>query len=112
MLVTPDSVYGAAWSTTATVVDQVAVVVREPADWRPPAREGETVRALESDGDTTLVHHHEAFFNGSLILAAEQDKLREERRYRQLLGRTTVSWINNCSTPETLVGNFIRAIMK
>jgi len=112
MLVTPDSVYGAAWSTAATVVDQVAVVVREPADWRPPAREGETVRALESDGDTTLVHHHEAFFNGSLILAAEQDKLREERRYRQLLGRTTVSWINNCSTPETLVGNFIRAIMK
>jgi hypothetical protein len=112
MLVSPESVYGPAWSTAATVVDQVAVVVREPPDWRPPAREGETARALESKGDTTLIHHHEAFFNGSLILVTEQDKLREERRYRQLLGRTTVSWINNCSTPEALVENFIRAIMK
>ena len=112
MLVSPESVYGPAWSTAATVVDQVAVVVREPADWRPPGRDGETVRALESEGDTTLIHHHEAFFNGSLILAAEQDKLREERRYRRLLGRATVSWINNCSTPEALVDNFIRAIMK
>jgi hypothetical protein len=102
MLVSPESVYGPAWSTAATVVDQVAVVVREPPDWRPPARVG----------DTTLIHHHEAFFNGSLILVTEQDKLREERRYRQLLGRTTVSWINNCSTPEALVENFIRAIMK
>ena len=112
MLVSPGSVYGTAWSTSATVVEHVAVVVREPADWRPPVREGETARALESEGDTTLIHHHEAFFNGSLILAAEQDKLREERRYRQLLGRTTVSWINNCGTPEALVDNFIRAIMK
>jgi hypothetical protein len=90
----------------------VAVVVREPADWRPPGREGETVRALESDGDTALIHHHEAFFNGSLILATEQDKVREERRYRRLLSRVTVSWINNCGTPEALVDNFIRAIMK
>jgi GTPase SAR1 family protein len=112
MLVSPDSVYGPAWSTRATVVDQVAVVVREPADWRPPARDGETARALESDGDTTLIHHHEAFFNGSLILAAGQDKEREERRYRHLLARTTVSWINNCSTQEALVDNFIGAIMK
>jgi hypothetical protein len=112
MLVSPDSVYGPAWSTSATVVDQVAVVVREPADWRPPALDGETVRALESEGDTTLIHHHEAFFNGSLILAAEHDKVREERRYRRLLARATVSWINNCGTPEALVDNFIRAIMK
>jgi hypothetical protein len=112
MLVSPQSVYGPAWSTAATVVDQVAVLVREPADWRPPAREGETVRALESEGGTALIHHHEAFFNGSLILAAEQDKVREERRYRRLLGRATVSWINNCGTPEALVDNFIRAIMK
>jgi len=112
MLVAPESVYGLAWSTKATVVDQVAVVVREPAEWLPPGREAETVRALESDGDATLIHHHEAFFNGSLILTTEQDKLREERRYRQLLNRTTVSWINNCSTPEALVDNFICAIMK
>jgi CobW/HypB/UreG, nucleotide-binding domain len=112
MLVSPESVYGPAWSTAATVVDQVAVVVREPAGWRPPGREGETVRALESEGDAALIHHHEAFFNGSLILAAEQDRSREERRYWQLLGRAAVSWINNCSTPEALVDNFIRAITK
>jgi len=112
ILVSPESVYGPAWSSAATVVDQVAVVVRESADWRLPACEGETVRALESEGETALIHHHEAFFNGSLILAAEQDKLREERRYRHLLARATVSWINNCGTPEDLVDNFICAIMK
>ncbi len=112
MLVSPESVYGPAWSTAATVIDHVAVVVREPADWLPPGREGEVVRALESEGDAGLVHHHEAFFNGSLILTTEEDKLREERRYRQLLDRTTVSWINNCSTPEALVGTFIAAVMK
>ena len=112
MLVMPQSVYGPAWSTAATVIDQVAVVVREPPTWLPPGREDETVRALESEGDAGLAHHHEAFFNGSLILTAEQDKLREERRYRQLLGRATVSWINNCSTPEALVENFISAVMK
>jgi hypothetical protein len=39
-------------------------------------------------------------------------KLREERRYRRLLDRTTVSWNNNCGTPETLVDNFISAVMK
>ena len=112
MLVAPESVYGSAWSTAATVVDHVAVVVREPADWLPPGREGETVRALESEDDATLSHHHEAFFNGSLILTTEHDKLREERRYRRLLDRTTASWINNCGTSEALVDNFICAIMK
>lgn len=112
MLVSPESVYGAAWSTSTTVVEHVAVVVREPADWLPPGREGAVVRALESEGEVGLVHRHEAFFNGSLILTTEDDKLREERRYRQLLGRTTVSWINNCSTPEALVGKFVSAVMK
>ncbi len=112
MLVSPESVYGTAWSTSATVVEHVAVVVREPAGWLPPGREGEAVRALESEGEAGLIHHHEAFFNGSLILATEDDKLREERHYRQLLGRATVSWINNCSTPQALVGNFISEIMK
>jgi hypothetical protein len=111
MLVAPESVNGTAWSTAATVVDQVAVVVREPAHWLPPGREGETVRALESEDDANLIHH-EAFFNGSLILTTEHDWLREERRYRRLLDRTTVSWINNCSTSEALVDNFICAIMK
>ncbi len=112
MLVSPESVYGTAWSTSATVVEHVAVVVREPADWLPPGREGEAIRALESEGEPGLVHHHEAFFNGSLILTTEDDKLREERHYKQLLSRTTVSWINNCSTPEALVGNFISSVIK
>jgi CobW/HypB/UreG, nucleotide-binding domain len=112
MLVSPESVYGTAWSTSATVVEHVAVVVREPAGWLPPSREGAAVRALRSEGEVGLIHHHEAFFNGSLILTTEDDKWREERRYKQLIGRTTVSWINNCSTPEALVGNFISAVMK
>ena len=112
MLVSPGTVYGSAWSTAATVVDHVAVVVREPADWVPPGWKGETVRALESEGDAGLARHNEAFFNGSLILTTEEDKLREARRYRQLLDRATVSWINNCSTPEALVGQFIYAVMK
>jgi hypothetical protein len=111
MLVSPEGVYGTAWSTSATMAEHVAVVVREPAAWLPPSRGGAAVRALESEGEVGLAHHHEAFFNGSLILTTEDDKLREERRYRQLLGRTTVSWINNCSTPAALVGNFIAAVM-
>jgi CobW/HypB/UreG, nucleotide-binding domain len=112
MLVAPDSVYGTAWSTSATVVEHVAVVVREPRDWSPPGREGEAVRALKSEDDTGLVHHHEAFYNGSLILTTDRDKLREERRYGQLLDRTPVSWINNCGTREALVDNFTSAVMK
>jgi len=111
MLVSPESVYGTAWSTSATAVEHVAVVVREPADWLPPGRRGAAVTALESEGEVGLVHHHEAFFNGSLILTTDDDKFREERRYRQLLSHTAVSWINNCSTPEALVGNFISAVM-
>ena len=110
MLVSPESVYGAAWNTAATVVDHVAIVVREPVNWRPPGQAGEAVSALENEGDAGLVHHHEAFFNGSLILTTEKDKLREERRYRQLLDRTMVSWVNNCSTPDALVRNFISAV--
>jgi hypothetical protein len=110
MLVSPETVYGTAWSTSETVVDHVAVVVREPADWLPPVRDSEAV--LRSRGEVGLVHHHEAFFNGSLILATEDDKLREQRRYRQLLDRTAVSWINNCGTPDALVGNFVSAVMK
>jgi len=112
MLVSPESVYGTAWSTSATVVEHVAVVVREPADWLPPGRAGETVKALENEEDAGLARHHEAFFNGSLIRTTEEYKLREERRYRQLLDRATVSWINNSSTPEALVSAFISAVMK
>ena len=112
MLVSPGSVYGTAWSSSATAVEHVAVVVRESADWLPPGREGEAVAVLESEGRAGLDHHHEAFFNGSLILTTEQDKLREERRYRQLFDRIAVSWINNCGTPEALVSNFMSAITR
>jgi hypothetical protein len=111
VLVSPESVYGTAWSTSAMVVEHVAVVVREPAGWLPPGREGEAVRALGSEGEVGLLHHHEAFFNGSLILTTEDDRLREERHYRQLLDRTAVSWINNCGTAGDLVRNFISAVM-
>lgn len=112
MLVAPESVYGTAWSTSATVVEHVAVVVREPADWLPPGREGEAVKAIESGEDAGLIRHHEAFFNGSLILTTEEYKFREEKRYRQLLDRAAVSWINNNSTPEALVSGFTSAVMK
>lgn len=111
MLVSPRSVYGSAWSTSAAAVQQVAVVVREPAGWVPPGRGGEAVRALGAEDGTGLVHHHEAFYNGSLILAADGDKAREERRYRQLLDRMPVSWINNCGTREALVSSFMSAVM-
>ena len=112
MLVSPESVYGTAWSTSARVVEHVAVVVREPPGWLPPGRSGDAVRALESEGYVGSVHHHEAFFNGSLIQTTEEDKLREERHYERLLDRTAVSWLNNCGTPEALVGNFISAVMR
>ncbi len=111
MLVSPDSVYGPAWSTSSMVAQHVAVVVRESPDWLPPGRGGASVRELESEGGAGSAHHHEAFFNGSLILMGEDDKLREESRFRRLLDRTTVSWINNCATPEALVGNFLSAVM-
>ena len=66
---------------------------------------------IQSRGDVGLIHHHEAFFNGSLILTTEDDELREQRRYRQLLDRTAVSWLNNCSSPDALVANFVAAVM-
>jgi len=112
MLVPPESVYGMAWSTSATVVEHVAVVVREPPGWLPPGEGDEAMRALESEDDAGPVHRHEGFFNGSLILTTEDDKLREERHYRRLIDRATVSWINNCDTPETMVDNFISAVIK
>ena len=112
VLVPPESVYRTAWNATAAVVEHVAVIVQEPAGWLPPAQRSEAVLALESEDGVGFVHHHEAFYNGSLILTTESDRLREERRYRRLLDRTTVSWINNCGTPEALAGNFISAVLK
>ena len=112
MLVSPESVYGMAWSTSAMAVEHLAVVVREPPGWLAPSREGEAVGELESEGDARSAHHHEAFFNGSLILTKQDEKLREEWRYRHLIDHTKVSWINNCGTPEALVGNFISLVME
>jgi CobW/HypB/UreG, nucleotide-binding domain len=57
VLVPPDRVYGAAWSTTATVVGQVAVIVREPEGWSPPAQGGQAVMALENEGGLGSVHN-------------------------------------------------------
>jgi CobW/HypB/UreG, nucleotide-binding domain len=111
MLVSPDSVYGPAWSTASMVADHVAVVVRESPGWLPPGRGGEAVRELESEGDSGSAHHHEAFFNGSLILIQEDDTLREESRFVRLLDRTRISWLNNCGTPEALVATFMSAVM-
>jgi CobW/HypB/UreG, nucleotide-binding domain len=110
VLVSPESVYGTAWNTTATVVEHVVVVVREPPDWLPPTHGGEAVAALESEGGLGYLHHHEAFFNGSLILTTDDDRSREERRYRRLLDRATVSWVNNCGAPQALVGRFMTAV--
>jgi hypothetical protein len=110
VLTSPRSVYGGAWTAARTAVDHVAVLVREDAGWRPPGSDGEAVRVLE-DEDAGLIRHHEMFLNGSLILTTEGDRLREERRYRQLLARTTVSWINNCETPQALARTFLSAVM-
>ena len=50
MLVSPQTVYGTAWSSSATVVEHVAVLVREPADWLPPSREDEAVNGARERG--------------------------------------------------------------
>lgn len=107
----PARVYGPAWSTTTAAVDHVVVVVREPPGWSPPTRQGAALEVLESEGGLGFVHRHEAFYNGSLILAAEADKWREDQRYRRLFSRTRVSWINNCGTPDDLVATFVSAVM-
>ncbi len=112
ILVRPERVYGGAWSATATVIGHIAVVVREPPDWMPPARGDEAVKALEGEDSEGLIHHHEAFFNGSLILSTDADKLREERRYRRLLDHVRVSWVNNDSTPEAMARSLIAAVAK
>lgn len=109
LLVAPERVYGTAWTTAPVPIRRVAVVVREPPGWRPPRRAGQAARALESEGGAGGLHHHEAFFNGSLLLAGEADQRREERRYRRLLARTTVTWLNNCGSPDALVHAFLAA---
>jgi len=111
LLASPESVYGDTWSSGDAEIEHVAVIVREPPDWVPPAHE-EAVRFLRSGGYSEHLQHHELFFNGSLILRTASDSRREEERYRRLLNRTEVSWINNCNTPEKLAESFISAIFK
>ena len=93
------------------MAEHVAVVVREPADWLPPGRENETVRAVESEGDACLIHHHEAFFNGSLKLTTEKDKSREERRCPAASQSQNGAWINNSGRNKALVSDFISAVI-
>jgi hypothetical protein len=109
MLVCPEEVYGARWDPSAVVVEQVAAIVREPPGWVAPRHEAEAVRMLRSGGHLGAAHH-EAFFNGSLILRTRDDELREECRYQRFLDRTAVSWINNCGTSEELAESFISAV--
>jgi hypothetical protein len=109
VLVCPEGVYGARWDPGAVVVRQVAVIVREPPGWVAPQHDGEAIGMLRSGGHLGAAHH-EAFFNGSLILRTPHDEVREERRYQRFLDRTTVSWINNCGTPGELAESFISAV--
>jgi hypothetical protein len=93
----------------SAVVEQVAVIVREPPGWVAPQHEGEAIRMLRSGGHLGAAHH-KAFFNGPLILRKPGDEMREERRSQRFLDRTTVSWINNCGTPEELAKSFLSSV--
>jgi hypothetical protein len=110
LLVSPGSVYGARWNTGGAVIERVAVIVREAPDWVPPRLDGEAARVLKSGGYSEYFQRHESFFNGSLILATASDVLREEQRYRRLLNRASLSWVNNCGTPDELLDGFISAV--
>jgi hypothetical protein len=112
LLASPERVYGASWTSGTVAIEHVAVIVREPPDWVPPGQNDEAVRFLRNGGYSENLHQHEMFFNGSLILRTAGDGRREEEHYRRLLNRTTVSWINNCDTPDMLAENFISAIFK
>lgn len=109
VLVRPEEVYGTSWDPSAIVVRQVAVIVREPPGWAAPRRQDETITMLRSGGHPGAAHH-EAFFNGSLILRTRDDEMREQCRFQRFLDRTAVSWINNSGTPEELAGNFMSAV--
>jgi CobW/HypB/UreG, nucleotide-binding domain len=108
LLATPESVYGVSWSTGEIVLEQVAIIVREAPGWTAPRDEDEAVKVLKSGGYSDYFRHHEAFFNGSL-LATPREVAREEQRYRRLLKHVSLSWINNCGTPEELVESFLSA---
>jgi len=111
LLVAPQSVYGTSWGTGSAVIDAVAVIVREPPDWAPPARPWSARTVLGSGAHPDLARHGERFFNASLILPTGRDERREEHRYQRLLDRVTVCLINNCDTPDLLAQRFSSAVL-
>jgi hypothetical protein len=111
VLVTPEAVYGPRWDAGRVVVDHVVVLVREPPDWVPPRGPLAALNALRSGTNLISSRHHETFLNGSLILATARDQVREERRYRRLLERVALTWINNYGPVETLVADFESAVL-
>jgi CobW/HypB/UreG, nucleotide-binding domain len=112
VLVSPQAVYGPRWDTRPVVVDHLMVIVREHPAWVPPRRPLDAVSALTTGSTLDAIRHHQVFLNGSLLLGAAGDQLREERRYQRLLDCVAVSWINNHGSPEDLAANFISAMTK
>lgn len=112
LLVAPESVYGARWHPEATVIEHLAVIVREAPGWVPPGQEGKAPGSLNTAGCLDYFQHNEALLNRSLILTATGDELRETQRYQRLLDLAAVSWINNCGTTEELAENFISAVIR
>jgi len=112
LLASPESVYGARWSTEATLIERMVVIVRESPDWVPPAQTCDAIGLLRSGGYSDYLQHGEFYFNGSLILTTVSDRLREKQRYQRLTDRAAVTWINNCGTPEKLAESFISAIFR
>jgi hypothetical protein len=111
VLVSPKAVYGNRWDTRPVAVDHLMMVVREHPAWVPPHRPLDAVSALTTGSTLGAIQHHQAFLNGSLLLGAAGDQLREERRYQRLLDRVAVSWINNHGSPEDLAANFVSAVI-
>jgi hypothetical protein len=112
VMVSPQTVYGPRWDTRPVVVDHLVVIVREHPAWAPPRRPLDAVMALKAGSNREAIQHHQAFMNGSLLLSAVSDQRREERRFRRLLDRVAVSWINNDGSADDLANNFVAAVTK
>lgn len=112
VLVSPESVYRARWNTAGAVTGHVVVIVREAPGWVPPRHGADAIKTLKTGGYSTYFQRHESFFNGSLILRTAREEAREERRYQRLLNSASLSWINNCGTPQDLLDSFVSAVTK
>jgi hypothetical protein len=110
LLAVPQDVYGASWRTEPAAIEHVAVIVREPPGWVAPTQAEDGLGFLKAGGRPDDGRRREMYLNGSLILAATRDERREDELYRRLLGRTRVSFINNCGTPEDLADRFVAAV--